>query len=145
MKSRVLLFLALNILSLQVIAGQGQSTLAGAAAGAVVGTAGGPPGAVIGAIVGGLGGAATRLYAGAQNYGNWCGEHNTNGGAPIDSLDLACKNHDLCLSNPHNNRVTCHNYLIAAAQRLRTARGLSMGARQYANLICSYAWLLRQA
>ncbi|MDO5669575.1 MAG: hypothetical protein Q4G50_06190 [Corynebacterium sp.] len=35
--------------------------------------------------------------AGTWNYGRWCGPNQWGPGEPIDSLDRACMNHDICI------------------------------------------------
>ncbi|MCH6196264.1 hypothetical protein MHT86_01960 [Corynebacterium mastitidis] len=73
------------------------------------------------------------------NYGNWCGKNNSGPGWPINSLDQACKNHDICLSQ---GGATCdcdHNFVSS----LRIIRGQYSGwARAYleAAIIAVPAW-----
>jgi hypothetical protein len=48
-----------------------------------------------------------------NNYGNWCGTHNSNNGPPIDEVDRACQDHDECLADPKDffnfcNQIVCN-------------------------------------
>ncbi|MGG3451736.1 phospholipase A2 family protein [Domibacillus aminovorans] len=46
-----------------------------------------------------------------QYYGNWCGP-GYGGGTPIDSIDQACKTHDLCYKSKGMYKCSCDDTLI---------------------------------
>ena len=51
------------------------------------------------------------------NYGNYCGK-GSNGGKPIDNLDLACQKHDKCfkgINNKSQANKNCNRNLVKAA------------------------------
>lgn len=70
----------------------------------------------------------TSAHDGLEIYGNWCGPLH-GGGACIDTIDCACKAHDLCYGRYGSFNCRCDNDVITAL------RGQSKGV---AKLISAY-------
>lgn len=53
-------------------------------------------------------------------YGNWCGNGN-NGKAPMDSLDLACKNHDKCWEKNGRGNKACNRTFVNQLKGIKSS------------------------
>lgn len=57
------------------------------------------------------------------DHGHWCGVYNTEGGAPVDSFDAACRAHDLCLKAAPREQKPMARCDAALLQRVSQIRG----------------------
>lgn len=58
-----------------------------------------------------------RAVRGMPGYGNWCGPGNSGPGAPTNTLDRLCMNHDKCYAARGYFSCSCDRELVAAIDR----------------------------
>ena len=69
-------------------------------------------------------------------HGNFCGQGDAGpGAAPVDSLDAACRRHDLCYGRRGASACSCDRELEAEAAALANAPSLSPDVRSKARTV----------
>lgn len=71
-----------------------------------------------------------------QIYGNYCGPGNK-GGEPIDAIDHACKNHDMCYHYKGRHNCGCDSKFVNELEMLLTSK-LTFKQRVVAQMMKKY-------